>query len=136
MADPFLDQIMGSAVWEGSGKTRGCPLWQFSVGFSVFHLLYPENVSLFNCHALGKELAVIICLFLCSWNRPSAWYLLALVPQIFGRKEKLPAAMTHQLGGMFAFTLSGVPKDLRTDIFYRNKMLMLHMAAIGRVREL
>ena len=94
MADPFLDQIMGSAVWEGSGKTRGSPLWQFSLGFSIFHLLYPENVSLFNCHALGKELAVIICLFLCFWNRPSAWYLLALVPQIFGRKEKLPAAMT------------------------------------------
>ena len=94
MADPFLDQIMGSAVWKGSGKTRGCPLWQFSVDFSVFHLLYPENVSLFNRHALGKELAVIICLLLCFWNRPSAWYLLALVPQIFVRKEKLPAAMT------------------------------------------
>jgi hypothetical protein len=37
--------------------------------------------------------------------------------------------LCHQLGGMFAFTLSGVPspvvpKDLRTDIFYRIKILM------------
>ena len=97
MADPFLDQIMGSTVWEGSGKTRGCPLWQLSVDFSIFHLLYPENVSLFNRHALGKELAVIICLFLCFWNRPSAWYLLACsCPPNFWKKGK--AACSYDQG--------------------------------------